>query len=89
VNGPIRTKPSARFIKSRAKKGQPLAGRIDKALIKFHKNPESPDLNFEAFGGFFTIRVNRNFRILLSLQEDKDGPYYLIVDVDDHDNTYS
>jgi len=39
--------------------------------------------------GFFTIRVNRNFRIMLEQREDEDGPYFLIVDVASHDDTYS
>lgn len=87
-----RTKPSARFIKSHAKLGEPLASRTNKAIAKFHKHPESPGLNFEAVKnapGSFTIRVNRNFRILLVQQADDKGPYYLIADVADHDDTYS
>lgn len=92
MTAPIRTKPSARFKKSRAKLGEPLASRIDKTLDKFHQTPESPGLNFEAIKnapGFFTIRVNRNFRILLRQMEDEQGPYFLLVDVADHDDTYS
>jgi hypothetical protein len=88
----IRIKPSARFLKSRAKLGEPLASRTNKALEKFHMNPKSPGLNFEAVKnapGSFTIRVNRNFRILLVQEEDEEGPYYLIADVADHDDTYS
>ena len=89
---PVRTKPSARFIKRRAKLGEPLASRIDKALEKFHLNPKSPGLNFEAIknsSGAFTIRVNRNFRILLLEEHDAEGLYYLVADVADHDDTYS
>jgi mRNA-degrading endonuclease RelE of RelBE toxin-antitoxin system len=92
VTPPIRTKPSARFIKSRAKLGEPIATRTDKALRKFHESPERPGLNFEAvknLAGFFTIRVNRSFRIMLEQREDEDGPYFLIVDVASHDDTYS
>ena len=87
----IRTKPSARFLKSRAKLGEPLASLIDKALKKFHESPTSPGLNFEAVKNApntFTIRVNRNFRILLIQEVDKDGPYFLIAEVADHDDTY-
>ena len=86
-----RTKPSERFIKSRAKLGEPLASRTNKALKKFHRNPDSPGLNFEAVKnapGSFTIRVTRNFRILLVQKEDEKGPYYLIAGVANHDDTY-
>jgi plasmid maintenance system killer protein len=89
---PVRTKPSARFLKSLAKIGQPIASRAATALERFHAAPESPGLNFEAFKnrpGFFTIRVGRNFRILLKAEEDEEGPYYLLVDIADHDDTYS
>src|SRR6185295_14063343 len=53
--------------------------------------PKSPGLNFEAIKdrpGYFTIRVGRNFRILLKAEEDKDGPYYLLADIAPHDDTY-
>jgi mRNA-degrading endonuclease RelE of RelBE toxin-antitoxin system len=92
VTGPVRTKPSARFRKSLAKLGEPLASRAFKALKKFHSAPTSPGLNFEAFKnrpGFFTIRVDRNFRILLKQDTDEEGPYFLLVDIADHDDTYS
>jgi plasmid maintenance system killer protein len=91
VRGPVRTRPSARFNKSRAKIGEPIASRVIKTLKKFHQSPESPGLNFEAYKGrpgFFTIRINRNFRILLKEEQDKDGTYYLIVEVGNHDSTY-
>jgi hypothetical protein len=86
-----RTKPSARFIKDCAKLGEPLASRTNKALKKFHHNPDSPGLNFEAVKnapGSFTIRVTRNFRILLLQKEDEEGPYYLVAQVANHDDTY-
>ncbi len=61
-------------------------------MERFHVAPETPGLNFEAFKerpGFFTIRVGRNFRILLKEEADTEGPYYLLVDIADHDDTYS
>ena len=92
MTGPVRTKPSDRFRKSLGKLGEPLASRALKALTKFHSAPKSPGLNFEAFKnrpGYFTIRVDRNFRILLKAETDKKGPYFLLVDIADHDDTYS
>ena len=91
ISRPIRLKPSERFKKSRRKQGQPLGGRIDKAVKKFRDNPKSPGLNFEAVknaAGYFTIRVDRNFRILLKAEVDKDGPYFLLADVRPHDDAY-
>ncbi|MFL6232339.1 MAG: hypothetical protein ACJ76N_04335 [Thermoanaerobaculia bacterium] len=89
---PVRTKPSTRFLKSLAKIGQPIASRAATALERFHTAPDIPGLNFEAFKnrpGFFTIRVGRSFRILLKEEADEEGPYYLLVDIADHDDTYS
>jgi hypothetical protein len=92
VTGPVRTKPSARFLKSLAKIGPPVASRAVTALERFHSAPETPGLNFEAFKnrpGFFTIRVGRNFRILLKQESDEHGTYFLLADIADHDDTYS
>ncbi len=89
---PVRTKPSGRFLKSLGKIGPPISSRALKAVERFHAAPDTPGLNFEAFKnrpGFFTIRVGRNFRILLKEEADKDGPYFLLVDLADHDDTYS
>lgn len=50
-----------------------------------------PGLNFEAVKnspGYFTIRATRNFRILLHAEQDEIGPYFLLVDLDNHDDTY-
>jgi len=88
---PIRLKPSPRYSKSLAKIGEPIASRAAEAIKRFYKAPNSPGLNFEAIKdrpGFFTIRVGRNFRILLKAEEDKDGPYYLLADIGPHDDTY-
>ncbi|MEO6192403.1 MAG: hypothetical protein ABIS20_05295 [Thermoanaerobaculia bacterium] len=92
MTGPVRTKPSAQFRKSLGKLGEPMASRALKALKKFHDAPTIPGLNFEAFKnrpGFFTIRVDRNFRILLKAETDSEGPYFLLVDIADHQDTYS
>lgn len=88
---PIRLKPSEQFLKSLAKLGEPIASRAENAIRKFYAAPKSPGLNFEAIkgrSGFFTIRVNRNFRILLKTEEDSEGSYYLLADIGSHDDTY-
>jgi mRNA-degrading endonuclease RelE of RelBE toxin-antitoxin system len=91
VISPIRLKISARFSKNLAKIGEPIASRAASAIKRFYAAPKSPGLNFEAIKdrpGFFTIRVGRNFRILLKAEEDKEGPYYLLADIAPHDDTY-
>jgi mRNA-degrading endonuclease RelE of RelBE toxin-antitoxin system len=91
ISLPVRTKPSPRFVKSCAKLREPLTSRINSALRKFHTNPDSPGLNFEALKNaprYFTIRVDRNFRILLKAEVDKEGPYFLLIDVASHDDIY-
>ena len=91
MTGPVRTKPSQRYIKSLRKIGKPLSKRAEKAVGKFQKNSDLPGLNFEIFKdrpGYFTIRVERNYRILLKEEHDENGLYYLLADIDDHDNTY-
>lgn len=35
--------------------------------------------------GYFSIRVNDNFRILLRREEDVEGVYYVAADVANHD----
>jgi hypothetical protein len=91
VIGPVRIKPSRSFIKSLAKLGEPLGSRTRKALARFQTAPRSPGLNFEAVKNrkrYFTIRVNRNFRIVLRQEEDENGPYFLLIEVAPHDDAY-
>lgn len=91
MTGPIRTKPSQRYVKSLKKAGEPISSRAAKTVAKFQSNPDLPGLNFEPVKtrpGYFTIRVGLNYRILLKEACDTNGTYYLLADIDDHDNTY-
>lgn len=57
-----------------------------RALTKFQKNPYTPGLNFEVVtnrAGYSTIRVNRNFRILLRATDRE--MHFIIMDVRNHD----
>jgi plasmid maintenance system killer protein len=86
----VRLRPSARFIKSRQRLSS-LNDSINRALDRFRKNPDHPGLNFEPVKNTknsFTIRVNRNFRILLLAEQDEAGPYFLVADVMPHDDAY-
>jgi plasmid maintenance system killer protein len=52
------------------------------------RDPRQPGLNFELLGGLkgvWSIRVNDNFRILLSEREDKSGTYFLATHLAKHD----
>jgi hypothetical protein len=51
------------------------------------QNPESHSINLESLTGlpgFYSIRVNRSFRILLRRLEDDKGRYWLVVELDTH-----
>jgi hypothetical protein len=66
-----------------------LKPRVKGAVIKLSKNPNTPALRLkplEGVEGVWSIRVNDNFRILLRIAQDKDGPpYYLLTDMGNHD----
>jgi mRNA-degrading endonuclease RelE of RelBE toxin-antitoxin system len=83
-----RVKISDRFLRSYKKLDGTLQARAKKALRKLVENPQLRSLNFEALRGMegiYSIRVNDNFRILLQLLEDKEGKYFLALDVANHD----
>jgi mRNA-degrading endonuclease RelE of RelBE toxin-antitoxin system len=83
-----RVKISDRFLRSYKKLDGQLQDRAKKALRKLVQNPRQRSLNFELLRGMegvYSIRVNDNFRILLQLLEDKEGKYFLALDVANHD----
>ncbi len=66
----------------------PLQAAVRKALTTLIENPASRGLNLEALSGrpgFYSIRVNRNYRALLQKKVDSDGEYFSVEDVDTHD----
>ena len=83
-----RVKLSDRFLRSYKKLDPQIQARAKKALRKLIENPRLRSLHFESLrgvGDLYSIRVNDNFRILLQLLEDKDGKYFLALDVANHD----
>lgn len=65
-----------------------MQDRARAALRRFREDPQHPALHFEPLQGIestYSIRVNRNFRILLELQEDSEGKYFVVLDVANHD----
>ncbi len=77
-----------RFKKAYRRLTPPLQAAAVKALSTFIENPGNRGLNLEALAGrpgFYSIRVNRNYRILLQKKKDSVGEFYSVEDVDTHD----
>jgi plasmid maintenance system killer protein len=65
-----------------------LKAQVKAAVIKLSKDPNTRGLRFkplEGSSGFWSIRVNDNFRILIRVSEDADGPFYFVVNAGNHD----
>lgn len=57
------------------------------ALVKFVENPRHPGLNLERLMGWedtYSIRVNRQYRILLVRESDEAGELFAAVDIGTH-----
>ena len=82
-----RVQPTAKFDKALRALGHQQRARAAKSIEQFLTNPRHRSLNFEKIGGteFWTIRVDRNFRIVLKLIEDE---LYALIDCGDHDYIY-
>jgi mRNA-degrading endonuclease RelE of RelBE toxin-antitoxin system len=83
-----RVKLSPRFERSLRKLDPRLRTAAVKALKTLILEPDSRSLKLEpvtGLSGFWTIRVNIHFRILLEQLSDGDGKYFLAVDVGNHD----
>ncbi len=79
---------SQRYLKSARRLSPSVQKQATRALQKFIENPGRPGLHFEAIegrAGFFSIRANLNFRILLQKAKDADGELYIAEDVGPHD----
>jgi plasmid maintenance system killer protein len=49
--------------------------------------PDRPSLNFERLSGWdnaYSIRVTRNYRILLTRETDETGEFFVAVDIGTH-----
>lgn len=78
-----------RFAKAYKKLDLATKRQTDKAIKNFVKNPLSSSLNFELIRTpFYTIRVNKKYRIIVIKKKDEIGDFYSIDDVDNHDSTY-
>ena len=83
-----RVEIARRFIKAFRRLSPPIQKAAEKALVTLIERPESKGLNLEpltGMKGFYSIRVNLNYRILLQRREDDDGEFFSAEDVDTHD----
>jgi mRNA-degrading endonuclease RelE of RelBE toxin-antitoxin system len=58
------------------------------ALEKLLEEPPRPSLRLEKLqgaSGYWSIRVNRGWRILLRLEDGEEGKVYVVLDVGPHD----
>jgi plasmid maintenance system killer protein len=66
-----------------------LKQRAIAALAKFMEHPNLPGLRFERLRGqlrdYYSIRINRGYRILLRREDDAQGELYAAVDAGTHD----
>ena len=76
------------FVALKDKKTQK---RVIDCLSRFIDNERHPSLDFKSLSGrdgYFTIRVNLNYRILMKAGEDDKGVYYKLVAVGTHNEIH-
>jgi plasmid maintenance system killer protein len=66
-----------------------MRDRIVSALQRFMIGPARRGANFEPLEGtdgrYWSLRVNRNFRIILRRERDAEGEIYAAIDLGPHD----
>jgi plasmid maintenance system killer protein len=83
----MRIRISNRYDRSVNRVPDRIKTRATQALIKFADNPNHPGLNFERLSGWddtYSIRVNRQYRILLVRETDEAGEIFAAVDIGTH-----
>ncbi len=68
-----------------------VQAKVNKLVLKFQANPESPGLNYEKLNaakdsGMHSLRVDQAYRVILTAPES--GDVYLFLWVDHHDKAY-
>lgn len=84
----IRTRWERSFQKALLKLPADLQQAALDALEKLLEEPPRPSLRLEKLrgtSGYWSIRVNRGWRILLRLEESAEGKVYVALDVGPHD----
>jgi plasmid maintenance system killer protein len=83
----MRLRVTARYERSVARVPDRVKKAAANALTKFMTNPQHPGLNFERLAGWedtYSVRVNRQYRILLIREVDEAGELFAIVDIGTH-----
>jgi plasmid maintenance system killer protein len=83
----MRIRVTNRYERSVSRIPDRIKTRAAQTLIKFADNPNHPGLNFERLSGWedtYSIRVNRQYRILLVRQTDEVGEIFAAVDIGTH-----
>jgi mRNA-degrading endonuclease RelE of RelBE toxin-antitoxin system len=78
--------PSKAFEKAWARLGIEQRKAAERAMSRFLEDPSHPGLNFERMQGrpgFWSIRTNKGFRIIL--KETDDPSTFMLADVGKHD----
>lgn len=76
-----------RWIRDR-KQPESLRRKAIETLEKFMENPKRTGLNFEPLTGrpgYFSLRINKGYRILLRKEEDADGELFAVTAAGPHD----
>ena len=82
----MRIRITKRYERSIAQKHN-IRTRAERTLRRFIENPQHPGLHFEQLLGWedtYSIRVNRQYRILLVRETDEAGEIFAVVDIDTH-----
>jgi plasmid maintenance system killer protein len=83
----MRIRVTNRYERSVSRVPDRIKMRAAQTLIKFVDDPDHPGLNFERLSGWqdtYSIRVNRQYRILLVRETDDDGEIFAAVDIGTH-----
>ena len=83
----MRLRVTARYEHSVSRVPDRVKKAAANALIKFMTHPQQPGLNFERLAGWedtYSIRVNRQYRILLIREADEAGELFAIADIGTH-----
>jgi mRNA-degrading endonuclease RelE of RelBE toxin-antitoxin system len=83
----MRIRVTERYRRSAARLPDRIRSRATDALGRLVENPQYPGLNLERIVGWenaYSIRVNRQYRILLLREVDETGDLYAVVDIGTH-----
>lgn len=64
-----------------------ITTKAARTVSRFIENAQHPGLHFEQLSGWddtYSIRVNRQYRILLVRETDEAGEIFAVVDIDTH-----